>query len=139
VPEAVTLPQYFKQHGYFTQNIGKIYHNWSQVIHGDPASWSVPAVMHFANHRDDNPETTGPLPPDFAKAPKCEQRDVPDEAYFDGRVAKLAVQALRERQTNSQPFFLAVGKWHANSAEDTWPTSVTSMPRSNGVIGRRGW
>ena len=27
---------------------------------------------------------------------RCERRDVPDEAYFDGRIAKLAVQALGE-------------------------------------------
>ena len=44
VPEVVTLPQWFKQHGYFTQNIGKIFHNWRQDDYkGDPASWSVPA------------------------------------------------------------------------------------------------
>ncbi|MEI6195890.1 MAG: sulfatase [Verrucomicrobiota bacterium] len=110
-PDVVTLPQYFKQHGYFTQNIGKIYHNWRQEIHGDPSSWSVPAMMHFANHSDDKPVITGPLPPDFAKAAKCEQRNVPDEAYFDGRVAQLSMEALRQCKTNSQPFFLAVGFW----------------------------
>ena len=41
VPDAVTLPQYFKQHGYRTEGMGKIFH----VGHGnheDPASWSVP-------------------------------------------------------------------------------------------------
>ena len=40
-PDAVTLPQYFKQHGYRTEALGKIFH----VGHGnheDPASWSVP-------------------------------------------------------------------------------------------------
>src|SRR5213594_2711474 len=43
-PDAVTLPQYFLQHGYRTEGLGKIFH----VGHGnheDPASWSVP---HFA-------------------------------------------------------------------------------------------
>ncbi|HBL45405.1 MAG TPA: iduronate sulfatase, partial [Planctomycetaceae bacterium] len=53
--DIVTLPQLFKQQGYFTQNIGKIFHNWRQKIEGDPASWSVPAVMHFARHDDDQP------------------------------------------------------------------------------------
>src|SRR5687768_3729241 len=40
-PEAVTLPQYFKQQGYRTEALGKIFH----VGHGnheDPVSWSVP-------------------------------------------------------------------------------------------------
>lgn len=110
-PDLVTLPQHFKNNGYFTQNIGKIYHNWVHEIQGDPASWSVPAVMHFARHDSDTPVTDAPLPPNLAKDPKCECRDLPDEAYFDGRVAKLAVEALRERKAAAQPFFLAVGFW----------------------------
>lgn len=111
LPDAVTLPQHFKNNGYFTQNIGKIFHNFVQKIQGDPASWSVPAVMHFANHGDDKPEAAKPLPPNLAKDPKCEQRDVPDDAYYDGRVAKLAVEALGHLKAKSQPFFLAVGFW----------------------------
>ena len=115
VPDVVTLPQYFKQQGYFTQNIGKIFHNFRQKIHGDPDSWSVPAVMHFASHADDKPVVEGPVPPNLAHDLKCEQRDVPDEAYYDGRVAQLAVAALRERKQNEQPFFLAVGFWKPHS------------------------
>ena len=115
MPDLVTLPQYFKQHGYFTQNIGKIFHNFRQTIQGDPDSWSVPALMHYANHGDDKPVVDGPLPPNLAQDQKCEQRDVPDDAYFDGRVAKLAVNALRELQGKSQPFFLAVGFWKPHS------------------------
>ena len=114
-PNVVTLPQHFKNNGYFTQNIGKIFHNFRQKIEGDPDSWSVPAVMHFANHGMDKPVVDGELPPNLAQDQKCEQRDVPDEAYFDGRVAKLAVEALRDLKTKSQPFFLAVGFWKPHS------------------------
>ena len=114
-PAAVTLPQHFKNNGYFTQNIGKIFHNWIHEVQGDPASWSVPAVMHFANHGSDQAEVEGALPPNSAKDVKCECRDVPDEAYFDGRVAKLAVEALEQRQAKAEPFFLAVGFWKPHS------------------------
>src|SRR5215211_683829 len=41
MPDAVTLPQYFKQNGYRTEGMGKIFHRG----HGngeDAASWSVP-------------------------------------------------------------------------------------------------
>jgi len=114
-PDVVTLPQHFKKSGYFTQNIGKIFHNWIHEVQGDPASWSVPAVMHFANHGADKPEISGELPPNFTTDPKCECRDVPDEAYFDGRVAKLAVEALQQRKEKSDPFFLAVGFWKPHS------------------------
>jgi iduronate 2-sulfatase len=111
VPDVVTLPEHFKNHGYFTQNVGKIYHNWIHQLQGDPQSWSVPAQLHFASHGSDKPQLDRPLPANLATDPKCECRDVPDEAYFDGRVARLAVQALRECAAARQPFFLAVGYW----------------------------
>ena len=115
VPDAVTLPQRFKQEGYFTRDIGKIFHNGRTKIQGDPDSWSVPAIMHWANHGDDKAQVNGALPPNLAEDLKCEQRDVPDEAYFDGRVAAEAVKALRELTKSKQPFFLAVGFWKPHS------------------------
>ncbi|HBL45404.1 MAG TPA: iduronate sulfatase, partial [Planctomycetaceae bacterium] len=51
------------------------------------------------------------LPVNLAKAPRSECRDVPDSAYFDGRIADLAVQALQNIKQKQQPFFLAVGFW----------------------------
>ena len=38
LPDVVTLGQHFKQHGYFVQGMGKIYHGGFD----DPATWSVP-------------------------------------------------------------------------------------------------
>lgn len=38
LPDVVTLPQLFKNNGYFVQGMGKIYHPG----YNDPASWSVP-------------------------------------------------------------------------------------------------
>lgn len=111
LPDVVTLPQHFMQQGYFTRNIGKIYHNWRQEEKGDAASWSVPAVMHYAPHGSDKPKIKGKLPPSLAKDQKCECRDVPDDAYFDGRIASLAIKALQERKAAGKPFFLAVGFW----------------------------
>lgn len=110
-PNIVTLPEYFKQNGYFTQGIGKIFHNWRTAAKGDPQSWSVPAVMHFARHDDDKPLVEGDLPPDLATAPRCMKLDVPDSAYFDGRIADLAVDSLKARGQDRKPFFLAVGFW----------------------------
>ena len=111
LPDVVTLPELFKRQGYHTQNIGKIFHNWRTEIQGDPRSWSVPAVMHYARHGDDKPQFEGTLPRNHADAPRCECRDLPDGAYFDGRIADLAVQAIRERKAADRPFFLAVGFW----------------------------
>ncbi|MFV0445850.1 MAG: sulfatase [Planctomycetaceae bacterium] len=114
-PDVVTLPQYFKQQGYFTQDVGKIFHNWGHDIQGDPVSWSVPAVMHFNTHGRDTPLVNGQLPPNLANDPKCFCFDVPDDAYFDGRIATQAIDALQERRDAAQPFFLAVGFWKPHS------------------------
>jgi iduronate 2-sulfatase len=109
-PDIVTLPQLFKQNGYHAQGIGKIFHNWRQDDYrGDARSWSVPAVLHYNSHYNDKPLVAGELSPDWSTLTKTECRDVPDDAYFDGRVADEAIRALRG--LGEQPFFLAVGFW----------------------------
>lgn len=131
-PDATTLPGWMKGHGYSTRCVGKIFHNWHTKEHGDPSSWSAPEFLHYANHGDDAPQVSGTLPPNLAplcstlrqygKVPLCECRDVPDEAYYDGRVAAEAVRVLGE--IKDQPFFLAVGFWkpHApfNAPKKYW-------------------
>jgi iduronate 2-sulfatase len=113
LPDVRTLPEWFKQHGYAARCVGKIFHNWQTEVKGDPQSWSAPEFLHFARHGDDKPLVEGGLPPDLATAPRCECRDVPDEAYFDGRVATEAVRVLDE--IAGEPFFLAVGFWKPHS------------------------
>ena len=121
-PDVTTIPLWFKEHGYASRCVGKIFHNWHTQVQGDPRSWSAPEFLHFANHGDDLAQVTGPLPPNFAKTTTgfgyekpgiCECRDVPDEAYYDGRVAAEAVRVLRE--VRDRPFFLAVGFWRPHA------------------------
>ncbi|MCI0705193.1 MAG: sulfatase [Planctomycetia bacterium] len=121
-PDVVTLPQWFKENGYITRNVGKIFHNWHTKEKGDPRSWSADEFLHYATHGDDKPAIKGPLPPNLAKAPRCEMMDVPDGAYYDGRVAEEAIRVLGE--IKDKPFFLAVGMWkpHApfNAPKKYW-------------------
>ncbi len=130
-PDVTTMPLWFKEHGYTARCVGKIFHNWHTKEHGDPRSWSAPEFLHYANHGDDVAQVSGPLPPNFAKTTTgfgypatgiCECRDVPDEAYYDGRVAAEAVRVMGE--VKDQPFFLAVGFWkpHAqfNAPKKYW-------------------
>ena len=125
LPDAVTLPQYFKAHGYHAESMGKVYH----IGHGnvnDEASWSVPHHKElvieyvdpaskpdgpltreeamFSNHRGDPP--INDLPRGYA----YESPEVSDDAYADGRIAARAAERLRARATEpNQPFFMAVG------------------------------
>jgi iduronate 2-sulfatase len=129
-PDVVTMPQWFKQQGYETRDVGKIFHNWHTKEKGDRRSWSADEYLHYANHGSDSPMVDGPLPVNLAlemgrnygDAPLCERRDVPDDAYFDGRVANEAVKVLGE--VKDKPFFLAVGFWkpHApfNAPKKYW-------------------
>jgi iduronate 2-sulfatase len=129
-PDVTTLPQWFKEHGYQTRCVGKIFHNWHTKEKGDRRSWNADEFLHYANHGDDKPEVKGELPPnlalpigrDYGSVPLCERRDVPDEAYYDGRVAAEAVKVLGAVQ--DRPFFLAVGFWkpHApfNAPKKYW-------------------
>jgi iduronate 2-sulfatase len=130
-PDAMTMPLWFKEHGYTTRCVGKIFHNWHTKEHGDARSWSAPEFLHYANHGDDKPQVTGELPPNLATATEgrkygatslCECRDVPDEAYYDGQVGAEAVRVLDE--VKGGPFFLAVGFWkpHApfNAPKKYW-------------------
>ncbi len=129
-PDVVTLPQWFKENGYQSRCVGKIFHNWHTRAKGDRRSWSADEFLHYANHGDDLPQVNGELPQNHAldigrmygKVPLCEKRAVPDEAYYDGRVAAEAVRVLAE--VKDQPFFLAVGFWkpHApfNAPQKYW-------------------
>lgn len=112
-PDVVTLPQLFMKNGYFAQGIGKIFHNWRQDDwKGDEASWSVPSFLHYATHGADKPKVAGELPPNLVSGRRSSEcRDVPDNAYYDGRIAEKAIATLRTLKTKKQPFFLAVGFW----------------------------
>jgi len=105
MPNVVTLPQHFKQHGYLVQGMGKIFDGG----YDDEPSWSVPWQTP-----DAPTYTVNTKPPKSAKGkqkngPAFEAGDVADEFYNDGQTADLAVQALRSRKGKAEPFFLAVG------------------------------
>ena len=138
VPDIVTLPQWFKQHGYFTQNIGKIFHNWRQDDYkGDPTSWSVPAVMHYGTHGSDKAVVEGPVPPNLAKDRTTVCRDVPDEAYFDGRIAAQSVKALRKVEDVGATVLLSGGILEAALAFQCTETLLGPLPNAIASLFRR--
>lgn len=126
VPDAVTVAQYFRRHGYRAEALGKIMH----VGHGnfeDVGSWTVPhwgpkagPAGGYVLTENRPPQLTreealfSNVPPSqAAKLPRgaaTECADVPDNTYGDGQIAEEAVRRLdAARAKSDEPFFLAVG------------------------------
>lgn len=126
LPEVVTLGQHFKQHGYFVQGVGKIYHGGFD----DAPSWSVPwqsptaPAYALQENLPSGTSAAGKAAPKSAKdvrtkakkgnAPGSlgsafESADVPDDTYIDAKTADAAVSMLRALNAKPEPFFLAVG------------------------------
>jgi iduronate 2-sulfatase len=108
LPNAISLPQHFKAHGYHTRSVGKIYHG-NGVAAKDPLSWSVDPLFDVTR----DPKGRYALPENLAgtglKRSASEAGPVPDGYYVDGQVADAALEALDEYSRSDQPFFLAVG------------------------------
>ena len=106
LPDAVTLPEYFKNHGYHAQSLGKVFSGRDREEEQDPQSWSVPPLLRgpgWSNYAlEENQGSSG-------KGVATEMADVPDEGYSDGKLAALAVETLKDLAKRRQPFFLAVG------------------------------
>jgi len=126
LPNVVTLGQHFKQHGYFVQGMGKIYHGGFD----DAPTWSVPwqtprsggayakrENIALANRPADQATGAGKKTGKGGakkaargpRGPAFEAGEVADDFYTDGKTAELAVATLRELGRKPEPFFLAVG------------------------------
>ena len=106
-PDLLTLPQLFKNNGYATVSLGKVYHHRTD----DPQGWSQTPQMFKGQAvgrgyvRPENKELVEES--GNPKGPATEAAEVPDNAYPNGALADGAIAALR--QLKGAPFFLAVG------------------------------
>ena len=102
-PDLITLPQLFKNNGYQSLGLGKVFSGDERE--DDPPSWSAPAVLRQQGWKNYLlPENAG-----SGKQAPFEFADVEDDAYPDGKLAKLAIETLGQFSETKQPFFLAVG------------------------------
>ena len=108
LPDVVTLPQHFKNHGYVTRSIGKIYHG-SGKPSKDPRSWSLPPQYDFVRDPNVRYALQKNLRGEGLKRSATESADVADNVYIDGIVCDAAVAALRDFEEQGSLFFLAVG------------------------------
>ncbi|GAA4469704.1 sulfatase [Nibrella saemangeumensis] len=120
VPDVVTLPQLFKNAGYHTLGMGKIFH------HPNPASFSQPewyfskalfSPQKAEEIKDlvDSLKASGVDWSDWKnrrRGPAFEAPEVPDSLLMDGELAVRAMEQLRQLKKGAEagtPFFLALG------------------------------
>ena len=112
-PEAIPISGWFTRHGYHTVSDGKVFHHIED--HAD--SWSEPP---FRTHPDGydvywaeynrwelwmNSESGRHINPRTMRGPFCEQAEVPDTAYDDGKLALRAIRDLTRLKDCGKPFF----------------------------------
>lgn len=136
--DVVTLNQLFKQSGYTTVGLGKIYHgtagpgvdpdNWTQWIKVSGKQYSVAKPKDF---RQRNGKRRGP---------STEASDAADDAHADGSRAAAGANQIRKLAKKDEPFFLAVGftKPHLPFVApkkywDLYDRSSFSMPENLGI------
>ena len=128
IPNAITLPQYFKENGYHTVGLGKAFHNndpdtisWSETPeHLDGFPFDPDAVylneenleiqqQKIAALKAAGKSTIDPLGHWYVKANATEIADADDDAYYDGAQTTEAIKILERLKDQDQPFFLSVG------------------------------
>ncbi len=113
-PDAVTLPSHFKQHGYYAISLGKVaHHREDNAAHWSEETWrpDYPNKGEQKNWRDYQSEKNKDIAAeqDNGRAWPYEWPEVPDNAYYDGKIADRAVADIQRLSESDQPFFLAVG------------------------------
>ncbi len=127
LPDVVTLPQYFKENGYYVYGIGKIFHNiypdtisWTEKPHVDGFPFDPDAVYLNAEnilrqeekkqkYIEKGVDRIDQLGHWYIKTVSTENAEVDDDAYFDGAQTTTALMKMEELAKKDQPFFMAVG------------------------------
>ncbi len=120
MPDVISLPQHFKNLGYTSLSLGKIFHHSEREPGDDPQSWSEPAWYHgepykhwFTQESLDYVKQLKALPkaqqPKQLRAAPFEAADEPDASYPDAQTAAKAIETLQRLKAEAKPFFLGVG------------------------------
>nr|XP_012595484.1 iduronate 2-sulfatase isoform X5 [Microcebus murinus] len=107
-----TIPQYFKENGYVTMSVGKVFHPGISSNHSDdsPYSWSFPPY-HPSSEKYENTKTCRGPDGELHANLLCpvDVVDVPEGTLPDKQSTEQAIQLLERMKMSSSPFFLAVG------------------------------
>lgn len=137
IPDTVTLPQLFRDNGYFVARIGKLYHYGVPGQIGtdgldDPKSWSFVVNPAGRDKAEENQVFTL-TPGSYGGTLSWLAADGEDAEQTDGLVATAAISLLRQHR--DKPFFLAVGFYRPHTPYvaprryfDHYPTDGIPLP-----------
>lgn len=119
IPDALTLPQHFKNNDYHTEGYGKVFHNpwpdnqsWNKP-HSWPEKaqlWSKSAKQKLQDFKKQMKKDGKPQRAiDRLRAVATEIVDIPDSDHIDGAIADQTISAMRRIANKDKPFFLAAG------------------------------
>jgi iduronate 2-sulfatase len=112
-PGAKTINTHFKENGYSTISIGKIFHHAADNLQGwSEAPWRPRGSLatqynnpeNLKTHKENQSKDSKPN-----RGPAFEAGLVEDSSYPDGKIAERAIEQLASFENKETPFFLAVG------------------------------
>ncbi len=103
IGDKITMPALFRQNGYYTMSLGKIFHGSKD--HNDPNAWDE-IYGYSATELGKKGETRN-ITDGVLKWCHWKAAEGDDEDQADGQIAKKAVEFIKTEK--EKPFFLAVG------------------------------
>ncbi len=97
-PDVLTLPQHFKNHGYQTAAVGKIFdpRNVESRESDDPQSWTIAYKKPVSNINEKDKRAVKSV-------------DAEETLFVDGNINQRGKALLKQMAKDEKPFFLAVG------------------------------
>jgi iduronate 2-sulfatase len=138
LPDTVTLPQLFKQNGYFSARVGKLYHYGVPTEVGtagldDNMSWDH-AINPRGRDRDEHDKIFSLQPNQFGGTLSWLADEGEDAEQTDGLGATEAIRLLEKFKRESRPFFLGVGFYRPHTPYvapkkwfDLYPTDQVAL------------
>jgi uncharacterized sulfatase len=133
LPNAVLLPQLFRENAWFSGGVGKVFHSTKL---GDPKSWDLYEETDSQDQQEIEAIKRRYANPLDKRTPDWMVLDGLGDKTMDGRAARRVAELMEEKAKQGKPFFLAAGfrKPHLPWAVprkffDLYPSGKITVPK----------